>query len=169
MRKQIRLSQTQSGKELLIVRIEGFSFQFGLRVYGIRAVHASGADADHDALIIPEDLPESCLPEEPVLGRDMPSAQDHHIGVTDQYLRVFLVSAVQGDEVFESESGTDETGIRISQIFVHNIPPVGIGTYVDCPAVLRETVPQLIDEAVGRIQNSCVVYIGPAGKKTDHF
>ena len=108
MGQDIDWGQSQTGREPLELRhrLTGF---LRLDVDDACHIHAACADAHDGAMEIVQDVPQTDLPEEGVLGGNMAAAEHHEITVGDHTVGPVDRAAVQNLIAAERDSGCRES------------------------------------------------------------
>ena len=79
MGNQVDVREAKAMKPALIIRVDGFSGEFRMRIHSVCAVHAARAASHDNAVVALQQLPEPYLVQELVLCGNMPAAEDYPV------------------------------------------------------------------------------------------
>ena len=166
----VDICQPQTGEKTLIIRVQGLAGFFRLGIDPMGCVHRTGADGQHDTLVVLQQDIQTDLPEEGVLGGDMATGQDDEVAGGDQLGGAVGIDAVQDGVEAEREAGFGKGGEHIGAEPGGEVPAVRAGADEQAAGVLGEVGLQPVDQAVGGTEDGAVgaVHEGTAGKIQDH-
>ena len=160
--------QAQAGVEPLVVWVDGLALLLGRGVDQLLAVHGARADAHQNAVPVSKLLPQIDILEKTVLRRDVPAAQENHIGVGEQITALILGFPEQQGEFGKPDADLSETALHTLR------KPAEVGIIVRVrgdeqgAAGFRQSLFQLVHKAVCRVQCREVGQAGVAGEEIDH-